>query len=164
MKLCLPSPLLWRHALKWALGSVLALGMLGAQAGGLTPREEKDIIAVVQAQLNAFAADDAKKAFSFASPEIRKALRNADNFMAMVRSEYQVVYRPASTAFLKPMGYRNEAYVRVQLIDKDGDAWIATYTLQRLKNRKWVITGCDLDEAVGTMVRAAPVPAFTASA
>jgi hypothetical protein len=144
--------LLWQRALKLALAPLLALSAFSAQAAGLTPKEEKEIVAVVQAQLNAFAADDAKKAFSFASPTIRKAMGNADNFMAMVRSEYQVVYRPASTAFLKPIGHANEAYVRVQLTDKDGDAWIATYTLERLKNRKWVITGCEVDQAVGTMV------------
>jgi hypothetical protein len=143
---------LWRQTLLLVLGPLLAWNALAAQPGALSPKEEKDIIAVVQAQLKAFAADDAKKAFSFASPTIKKAVGNADNFMAMVRSQYQVVYRPASTAFLKPMGYRNDAYMRVQLTDKDGDAWIATYTLERLKNQKWVITGCEVDQAVGTMV------------
>lgn len=147
-----PHAALWRQARQLLLAPLIAVLAFSAQAGGLSPKEEKDIIAVVQAQLNAFAANDAKKAFSFASPTIRKALGNADNFMAMVRSEYQVVYRPASTSFLKPIGHANEAYVRVQLTDKDGDAWIATYTLERLKNRKWVITGCEVDQAVGTMV------------
>lgn len=143
---------LWRNALLLVLAHVLAFAAFGAQAGGLTAKEEKEILGVVQAQLKAFAADDAKKAFSFASPTIQKAVGNADNFMSMVRSNYEVVYRPASSTFLKPVGYRNEAYVQVQLTDKDGDAWIATYTLERLKNRKWVITGCDVNQAVGTMV------------
>ena len=107
---------------------------------------------MVQAQLKAFAADDAKKAFSFASPKLRQMLGTPDNFMSMVRSRYEVVYRPSSTTFFKPSGSGNEAFLKLQLTDADSTIWIATYSLQRLKNRAWVITGCQLDQAVGTMV------------
>jgi hypothetical protein len=107
---------------------------------------------VVKAQLNAFAADDAEKAFSFAAPNIRKSLGSAANFIEMVRTQYVVVYRPSATSFLKPVGHARDALIQVHMTDGAGVPWIASYTLQRQKNHAWRITGCKLDEAVGAMV------------
>ena len=70
----------------------------------------------------------------------------------MVRSQYEVVYRPASTSFMQPVGEGGEAMLKVQMTDEDGDDWIATYTLERQKDKAWRITGCAVREATGTRV------------
>jgi hypothetical protein len=70
----------------------------------------------------------------------------------MVRTQYEIVYRPSSTTFMHPSGEAGEAVLKVQLTDEDGGVWIATYTLQRQKNKSWKITGCAVAEATGTMV------------
>jgi hypothetical protein len=124
----------------------------GAVAGSLSPRDEKQIIAVVQSQLDAFAQDDAEKAFSYAAPNIRALLGTAENFLEMVRSQYDVVVHPVSVVILKPIGDGALSVIKVQLTDEGGDVWTATYTLQRQKNKQWRITGCVLAEALGSMV------------
>lgn len=130
----------------------LALGAVAAHAEGLSPKDEKQVLSVVRSQLDAFAQDDADKAFSYAAPNIRNLMGTAARFMAMVRNQYEVVYRPASTVFLKPVGDASEAVLKVQLTEEDGTPWIAIYTLQKQKNKSWRITGCAVNPATGTMV------------
>lgn len=131
------------------LAALLVLGVLAlltvsslAQAAALSPADEKAVRVVVQAQLTAFARDDADKAFSFAAPNVREAVGSASSFLAMVRRSYPVVYRPASLAFLKPEGQDDQAVQRVQMLDASGESWLAVYSLQRQKNKSWRITGC----------------------
>jgi hypothetical protein len=132
--------------------AMLGIWALPASAGGLSPKDQKQIIEVVQAQLTAFSQDDAAKAFSFAAPNIRHLVGTAENFLEMVRTQYGIVYRPSSTTFMQPNGEVGEAVLKVQMTDEDGDTWIATYTLQKQKNKTWKITGCAVAEATGTMV------------
>lgn len=138
-------------ALAFAATAALAMTAVAeAQAAGLSPTEETDIRAIVQAQMNALAADDADAAFSFAAPNIRKMMGNAQNFLAMVRSGYAVVHRPASVMFLKANrleGQTNEGgevVQAVQMTDTKGDAWLAIYRLQRQDDQTWRISGCVL--------------------
>lgn len=112
-----------------------------AQAAALSPADELAVRAAVQGQLAAFAADDAAKAFSWAAPNVREAIGSAGAFLAMVREAYPVVYRPASVAFLKPDSRDGQVFQRVQMLDAAGDAWLATYSLQR-GGKGWLITGC----------------------
>ena len=141
-----------RRAVLLFMVTMLGIWALPASAGGLSPKEQKQIIEVVQAQLTAFSQDDAAKAFSFAAPNIRHLVGTAENFLEMVRTQYGIVYRPSSTTFMQPNGEVGEAVLKVQMTDEDGDTWIATYTLQKQKNKTWKITGCAVAEATGTMV------------
>jgi len=141
-----------RHAVQLLLIAFFGLWAMPASAGGLSPKDQKQIIAVVQAQLEAFAQDDAAKAFSYAAPNIRRLVGSAENFLEMVRTQYEIVYRPSATTFMQPTGEAGEAVLKVRMTDEDGDAWIATYTLQRQKTKVWRITGCAINEATGTAV------------
>jgi hypothetical protein len=117
----------------------------GAQgATTLTAQDEKAALAVVQAQLAAFAKDDATKAFSYATPQIQKAFGTPQNFLAMVRQQYPVVYRPATTAFFKPEPHAGDVLLRVQMTDANDAQWLAVYSLQRpsQKSQPWRIAGC----------------------
>ena len=134
-----------------ALGWLLAVASLAAalltcagmaSASELSKKDATDIRAVVQAQLDALAVDDADHAFSFAAPGIRKMMGNAKNFLEMVRTGYPVVHRPASVAFLKAEFQGAEVIQAVQMTDAKGVAWLAVYNLQRQPDKSWRISGC----------------------
>ena len=125
-----------------ALGLCLAAG--GAWAADVPEAQAAKARAVVQAQLDAFAADDARKAFLLASPSARKHLGSPDNFINLVRKSYAVVYRPASVAFLKPQLMDGVLVLGVQMTDAQGAAWLATYQLERQPNGSFLIGGCEL--------------------
>lgn len=113
--------------------------------------DEARVRSAVEGQLAAFAEDDAVKAFSYAAPAVRKAVGSAAGFLAMVRRDYPVVYRPASVAFLSPEGKQDEAVQRVQMLDGKGNSWLAVYSLERFKGNVWRITGCAVVENKGRM-------------
>lgn len=127
----------WRFGLLWccATGAVLA-------AGEVNPADARAARAVIEAQLAAFADDDAERAFSFAAPGIRESFGTAERFMAMVRKGYPVVYRPTSVRFLEPVGEAGSLLQRVRMTDDTGVAWMVVYELQRQADRNWRITAC----------------------
>ncbi len=134
-----------------ALFFVLQAFSLPVLAEAFSSADEKSVHAVVDAQLAALAKDDAKKAFSYAAPNVRKSVGSATGFIALVRKEYPMVYRPASVVFLRTEGKDDEAFQRVQILDADGNSWLAVYSLQRQKNKSWLITGCVVVESRSRM-------------
>jgi hypothetical protein len=139
---------LWRTT----VGMLLAL-LVGtsALATPLSSQDAKAVREVIHAQLDAFAADDAEKAFSYAAPSVRKSVASAQYFMAMVRGQYAVVYRPASVAYLQPDLDGKVVVQPVQMSDAEGTSWMVIYTLERQKNKQWRISGCFLKETNGRM-------------
>ena len=107
---------------------------------------------VVAAQLDAFANDDAKRAFSYAAPAIRSIFGTPERFLAMVRAGYPVVYRAASVTFLVPQREGEEIVQGVRLTDAEGALWLATYRLERQRDGAWRIKGCDVQAASGKLV------------
>jgi hypothetical protein len=122
---------------------------LTARAADLGAGDAKSVRAVIQSQLTAFAADDAARAFSFATPQLREAFGSADNFIRMVRSSYPVVYRPATVAFLKPQIDQGTVVQAVHFTDGGGVLWLALYTLERQRDKRWRISGCQVVQAEG---------------
>ena len=131
-----------------SLGCVALIGLLVptlAGAAQLTESDERAVRQVVEAQLKAFAADDAALAFSYASASIQAQFGDADNFMAMVRSGYPLVVRPSSVSFFQPqieVGTPATVTQRVQLRDREGRLWMATYRLEWQTSAGWRISGC----------------------
>lgn len=134
-----------------ACGLGLGWGLVGAaaRAADVPTALAVKARAVVQAQLDAFAADDARRAFLLASPGARKHLGSPDNFINLVRKSYAVVYRPASVAFLKPELIDGVVVLGVQMTDTQGTAWLATYTLERQPDGVFLIEGCELVQNEG---------------
>ena len=131
---------------------LLATASLSATAADpLSAADAKAVRATVEAQLDALAADDAKKAFSFASPSIREMFGTPERFVEMVRSGYPAVYRPASVTFLQPLRVQGIVVIGVRLTDADGGQWLATYSLERQADKSWRISGCDVQPATGRM-------------
>ena len=120
-----------------------------AQSKGVGSADAKAIRAVIEAQLDAFAKDDADKAFAYAAPPIQSMFGNPQTFLRMVKTGYPAVYRPASVIFLKPEVIDGETLQLVQLSDQEGAVWTAAYRMQRQKNQLWRINGCALEKSEG---------------
>ena len=111
--------------------------------------DAKAVRAVIEAQLKAFASDDAQRAFSYAAPGIRAQFASAEHFVAMVRGAYPMVYRHSGVAFLKPVLVDGDLVQAVQLDDTAGGQWVATYVLLRQPDKSWRIGGCRVEQRTG---------------
>ncbi|HSC62843.1 MAG TPA: DUF4864 domain-containing protein [Caldimonas sp.] len=133
----------------------LTFGVALGAAAASPPVSEADALAartIVGAQLEAFAKDDAQRAFSYAAPSIRAMFRTPERFLAMVRTGYPVVYRPAGVTFLIPLQVDGDLLQGVHLTDGAGALWLATYRLQRQADGSWRIAGCGVQPATGKMI------------
>ena len=134
---------------RWVLTLILALAPWTVAAQAVSPPDARAVREVIQAQLKALAADDAVRAFSYASPSIRSQFGDAANFMAMVKSGYPMVLRPVATAFFQAEAAADSVMQAVQLRGRDGRAWLATYALQRQPDGRWRINGCTVQADTG---------------
>lgn len=135
---------------------LVSLGLLGVDARAQSHAARSAAVRnaqvrqVIEAQLDAFAADDGIAAFSFASPGIRRQFGSPDHFLAMVRQAYPVVYRPSSVSFLAPREAGGAVYQPVRLADGNSRLWVALYRMQRQADGTWRIDGCELIPQAGT--------------
>lgn len=126
---------------------VLVLALLVSRPVCAADGDAVEIRAVIEAQLAAFAADDAAKAFSFASPAIQSMFGTPEDFLMMVRTGYPVVYRPTSVHFRPLRVVDGQPIQVVQMSDGDGRVWFAVYKMQKQADGSWRIDGCTLRQA-----------------
>ena len=126
-------------------------GFMGtsAVAADVSAADAKSVRAVIQAQFDALAVDDAKAAFALAAPNLREMFGTPDDFIDMVRTSYPVVYRPVSVAFLKPERIDDALFQGVHLTDADGNLWLAMFRMVRQRDKSWRIAGCQVVHASG---------------
>jgi len=134
---------------------VLALSLLlqfnaHAESKAIAEADAQSIRSVIEAQLAAFSVDDAQTAFSFASEGIQQTFGTAENFLAMVKATYPVVYRPATVLFLEPEQVAEEIMQGVEMADEDDRLWLAIYQMQRQPDNTWRISGCVLKSLPGS--------------
>lgn len=127
---------------RWLLAMCLAFASAAGAAAELPEAQAKAVRAVVEAQLDAFAADDAERAFSYAAPSIHKMFGNAPTFMAMVLGRYGMLVKPESLLFLLPESTQGQVIQAVLLRDSAGRLWRATYRLEPTDDAGWRINGC----------------------
>jgi len=136
--------------------ALLAAFLLGTEttvlAAEITDEDVVSIRTVISAQLDAFAHDDAPRAFSYATDGIRELFGTADMFIEMVRTQYPVVYRPRSVRFEKPLIADGQVLQPVKMTDGAGRIWIAVYPMQRNASGTWRIDGCQLHPLPGRAV------------
>jgi hypothetical protein len=134
----------------------LALVLFGLAASSpaaeLSSEDAIAIRGVIAEQLEAFARDDARRAFALATNGIRERFGTPEVFMDMVRTGYPVVYRPKSVQFEKPAVVEGEVIQPVRMTDAEGNAWIALYPMQRQADGVWRINGCQLARLRGHQV------------
>jgi hypothetical protein len=102
---------------------------------------------VIRAQEQAFGRDDAAAAWSYAAPVIQGMFQQADVFMMMVQQGYAPVYRHRSFEFGEARVEDGVIAQRVHIIDANGEAWEALYTLEQQPDGSLKITGCSLLKA-----------------
>jgi hypothetical protein len=102
---------------------------------------------VIRAQEQAFSRNDAAAAYSYASPAIKKLFPQADIFMVMVQNSYAPVWRHKSFEFGEARIEGKWVAQRVHIVDADGEAWEAMYTLEQDADGSFKITGCSLLKA-----------------
>src|SRR5882762_11986779 len=89
-----------RPSSRWKAASCCSTtARTAVRSAALDAADRTAVRAVVEQQLAAFQRDDGRAAFSLASPTIQQQFRSSDNFMRMVRTGYQPVYRPRDVQF-----------------------------------------------------------------
>jgi hypothetical protein len=133
----------YRNPLLFIGALITALLLMVYAAQSVRADDAADIKTVIESQLNAFAADDGTKAYSFAAPIVQSVFPNPDTFMAMVKKGYQPVYRNSARSFSEAFqdGLGRPA-MRVILTAQDGKRYEALYSMEKQKDGTWKIAGC----------------------
>jgi Domain of unknown function (DUF4864) len=103
---------------------------------------------VIQSQEEAFGRDDAAAAYTFAAPGIQKLFPSPEIFMSMVRNGYAPVYRHQSFEFGEAVVLDGKIMQEVHIVDAQGAAWDALYTLEPQPDGSLKISACILKKAV----------------
>ena len=126
----------------WLVTLLLALASPAGAGDDVTAAQ-----AVISAQAEAFSHDDAASAYSYAAPAIHGLFPQADNFMFMVQNNYAPVYRHRGFEFGEARVEGGWIAQRVHIVDANGEAWEALYTLEAQPDGSFKITGCSLLKA-----------------
>ena len=101
------------------------------------------IEATIQGQITAFLAEDVTTAFGFAAPNIKGFFGTAENFGAMVRQGYPMVWNPSAVRMLELRSERGNLMQRVMVTDQAGRTHLLDY--QMLETAEgWQINGVQL--------------------
>ena len=126
--------------------------LFGVLVGSILPAAAEENVAtgqaVIRSQEEAFSRDDAAAAYTFAAPGIQSMYQTPDTFMFMVRSGYAPVYQHRGFEFGEAKTYEGKIYQQVHIIDANGDAWEALYTLEPQADGTFKISACVLKKAV----------------
>ena len=124
---------------------LILLVLLGSVIGKADQKDSATAMRlVIHTQLDAFARNDAVKAYAQASPRIQSTFPNSEIFMTMVRQGYSALISPAFVSFLGVVDDSNRPVVRVLVEGRDGRRWMAYYTMVQLADASWRIGGCFL--------------------
>lgn len=100
--------------------------------------QNTEVEATIDSQIEAFLADDFGRAFTFASPNIQRMFRTPENFGAMVRRGYPMVWRPAEVRYLELRQINGALWQKVQITDAEGRVHLLDYQMIEL-NSEWKI-------------------------
>jgi hypothetical protein len=126
---------------------LLAALLIGVAAPAHAANDVATAQAIINSQVEAFGRDDAAKAYSYAAPEIRRLFPQPDIFLSMVQRSYAPVYRHKSFEFGEARVADGRVAQRVHILDANGEAWEALYTLEQQPDGSLKIIGCVLIKA-----------------
>lgn len=122
--------------------SVIQAQISPDQGSELSEADQQEIQSVIRQQLEAFQAEDAEAAFSFASPAIQDQFGSAERFVRMVKTRYAPVYRAQQAEFLELVSVRGVPAQQVRLLDPQGNAVTAIYVMEQQSDDSWRISAC----------------------
>jgi hypothetical protein len=91
--------------------------------------QDKPIESTIQSQLDAFLADDFAAAFRYASPNIKGIFGTPDNFGAMVKQGYPMVWRHGAVQMLELRTVAGNLWQRVMITDDMGRTHLLDYQM-----------------------------------
>ena len=103
--------------------------MLAAALALPSVAQEVPIEDTIRSQIDALMADDFARAFTFASPNIKGIFGTPENFGAMVKEGYPMVYRPAQVEMGELREIAGNLWQRVRVVDQAGAAWYLDYMM-----------------------------------
>ena len=127
--------------------ALLAVVLLGLAAPACAGDDVAAAQSVIRSQAEAFGRDDAATAYSYAAPAIHDMYPQAGIFMEMVQRSFAPVYRHRSFEFGEARVDGSRIAQRVHIVDANGEAWEALYTLEAQPDGTFKITGCSLLKA-----------------
>ena len=127
---------------------LLALLLIGSARIATAAEDVAAGQSIIRAQEEALGRDDAAAAYAFASPGIQQRFHDPETFMSMVRNGYTPVYRHRSFEFGEAKITNGTILQEVHIIDANGAAWEALYTLEPQPDGSLRISGCVLTKAV----------------
>ena len=123
---------------------LLLMLLIALSAPALAADDVAAAQSVIRSQEQAFGRGDAAAAYSHAAPAIREIFPQAEIFMMMVQQGYAPVYRHRSFEFGEARVSNGHIAQRVDIVDENGEAWEAHYTLEQQPDGSLKITGCSL--------------------
>lgn len=126
---------------------ILALAMASVPPAASVAQTD-GIEMTIRSQIDAFLADDFARAFTFASPAIKGVFGNPENFGAMVRQGYPMVYRPSAVKMLERRTVGNTVVQRVLVTDAAGNSHVLDYQMIETAEG-WQINGVQILPGVG---------------
>lgn len=120
--------------------------------GDITTADAIAIHEVVQTQLEALSNDDADSAFELATPEKRMLIGSPDNFLRLIKEEYNPIYRYQRVIFSRPEVINGDAIQIVRVTDGNSRVWLAIFWMQQGEDSAWRIDGCQLLETTSVSI------------
>ena len=117
---------------------VLVLSVTTAQS-----QDSADIRQIIKDQIAALQADDFDRAFSYASPNIKRLFGTPDRFGMMVQDGYPMVYRPEDVTMLEQSQTPAGVVQRVMIRDAQGRLHFLAYQMVPAGDG-WQINGVQL--------------------
>ncbi len=119
---------------------ILIAGMMAIALVGPVSAQNAQIQGVIRDQFDDFRADDLVGAFDHASPKIQGLFGTPENFGAMVRRGYPMVWRPQTFRFLDLSDAPPEKRQVVEVTDAEGRRFLLRYDMIELE-AGWKING-----------------------
>lgn len=120
------------------LGIVMCIGLSGPVLA-----QSAEVTGTIGAQIEAFLDNDIDRAFSYASPGIRRVFETPENFGAMVRGGFPMVWRPAEVQYLELRDVAGNLWQKVRITDAAGQAHVLDYQMVNLEGR-WKINAVQI--------------------
>ena len=112
---------------------------------GMANAEERipGIEMTIQGQIDAFLVDDFEKAFTYASPTIKRIFGSHQRFGMMVRNGYPMVHRPSNVEFQELRRQGGLLFQKVRILDAKGIPYFMEYHMIETP-KGWQIDGVEL--------------------
>ena len=136
----------------WLFGVLVLHSLFITFETNASELEKDKAKAVIEAQIEAMAIDDWPKAYSFASPDIRKRFGSPQRFKEMVLKGYKIVYRPRSISFQRVENFGVAPGFIFHMIGTDGQAARVVYLMIKDEDEGWRIAGVQLFNIKGKII------------